>query len=913
MKSGDIDKQQARQTVSFPDKMLMPGLIDTHVHTGSAIGLTMMTRAGVTTALDLGGPVAPLVQIVKEQGTGMNIAVLNGIHPVIEKSGNSDEVVSVNGYTGIVNITKADVGLTDVDDTSDLDKPLSTINISELNVLSGNGVKSGMVLSINADPTKFNVSAGVYHTTNLESIVYAGATAQTVTSFVGNVSYIAVNIATGLLVQQSTQFTNTQRRTHVLLGTVVHSNHTSINAINNTPDVAVSLLSQYNDTLDAMGAFNVSGNDISANGGNLFINKSAGKLHKRGINFNVNTLDPHIIELASLTASTSMRYRTSAGDETTDSNSILLEWESAGVVTPISVSKFAIQRIYLFPSNVIRIQRGTAEYGSMTEAQQAIATEVFVPEANIAENGLLRSYLILKGNTTVLTDTTKALFVKVDKFGQLSAGGTSGTTSLQQAFNNSVVPQIITTATSPTLTLQGGNLNTDKLLVINNIAGVETLSILPTGVITSSVATGTAPMIITSETEVALLTVARATRLVNNNFTDIQANPTINGLHSFTTTTGALNTPASAGSVTGSGLRTARVPNSDSLSDWYLWRNGGNTAQSQLWYGYKTASNTWATPVQIHHGANANLSTVAWNTAALNVTGDITASSSYVDLTDKTSRILTPAYNTAQLPLTTLMSFRNITSNSVRIGGGTTSGQAATQIAFYTDVLNTTTGTSRMVINETGNVIIGTTATSTGGNLEVSILGTADGVTYPEMRITNRLSSSTWTVGAIQARLAAYSADASPSAGAAVRCAIDMYTSGSSGSSNGLRFLTCNGTTVDNRMALTPAGRLLVGDINDNLTDILQVTGDGVLFGIAATPTLKLDRINGTALLPTAIVSGNVLSNINFGGQYDTTIGHYSSGAVIRATATGNWTSSTVKPTKLEFYTSTTTNALALL
>ena len=78
---GDIDKQQARQTVSFPDKMLMPGLIDTHVHTGSAIGLTMMTRAGVTTALDLGGPVAPLVQIVKEQGTGMNVAVLNGIHP----------------------------------------------------------------------------------------------------------------------------------------------------------------------------------------------------------------------------------------------------------------------------------------------------------------------------------------------------------------------------------------------------------------------------------------------------------------------------------------------------------------------------------------------------------------------------------------------------------------------------------------------------------------------------------------------------------------------------------------------------------------------------------------------------------------------------------------------------------------
>lgn len=45
---------------------------------------------------------------------------------VPEKSDNSDDVVSVNGQTGVVTITKSDVGLGNVNNTSDLNKPIST-------------------------------------------------------------------------------------------------------------------------------------------------------------------------------------------------------------------------------------------------------------------------------------------------------------------------------------------------------------------------------------------------------------------------------------------------------------------------------------------------------------------------------------------------------------------------------------------------------------------------------------------------------------------------------------------------------------------------------------------------------------------------------------------------------------------
>jgi hypothetical protein len=50
-----------------------------------------------------------------------------------EKSDNSDDVVSVNGQTGVVTITKSDVGLSNVDNTSDANKPVSTAQQIALN------------------------------------------------------------------------------------------------------------------------------------------------------------------------------------------------------------------------------------------------------------------------------------------------------------------------------------------------------------------------------------------------------------------------------------------------------------------------------------------------------------------------------------------------------------------------------------------------------------------------------------------------------------------------------------------------------------------------------------------------------------------------------------------------------------
>lgn len=84
------------------------------------------------------------VYVVSHDGTQFGITwkagdwLIYDADGVAEKSDNSDDVVSVNGKTGIVVIDKADVGLSNVDNTSDLNKPISTLTQTALNLKADN-------------------------------------------------------------------------------------------------------------------------------------------------------------------------------------------------------------------------------------------------------------------------------------------------------------------------------------------------------------------------------------------------------------------------------------------------------------------------------------------------------------------------------------------------------------------------------------------------------------------------------------------------------------------------------------------------------------------------------------------------------------------------------------------------------
>ncbi len=76
---------EAAQVDDATGLTLMPGLIDSHLHLGSMFGSPYGTRmaalAGVTTCLDMAGPIDEIAGNVKDVGPGINVAMLSGFEP----------------------------------------------------------------------------------------------------------------------------------------------------------------------------------------------------------------------------------------------------------------------------------------------------------------------------------------------------------------------------------------------------------------------------------------------------------------------------------------------------------------------------------------------------------------------------------------------------------------------------------------------------------------------------------------------------------------------------------------------------------------------------------------------------------------------------------------------------------------
>ena len=77
---------EASEVEDLTGLVVMPGLIDPHLHLGSmfgsAYGTRMAAAAGVTTCLDMAGPVDEILETSKTCGAGINVAMLEGFSPM---------------------------------------------------------------------------------------------------------------------------------------------------------------------------------------------------------------------------------------------------------------------------------------------------------------------------------------------------------------------------------------------------------------------------------------------------------------------------------------------------------------------------------------------------------------------------------------------------------------------------------------------------------------------------------------------------------------------------------------------------------------------------------------------------------------------------------------------------------------
>jgi len=355
----------------------------------------------------------------------------------------------------------------------------------------GTGLEEGGLLAINASTTSYDISAGsgivVDNITDpknpvLSNISWDAKTNISPTNILTNlVTYVGIDV-NGDVIESTSPFNPTQRRIYIALGVVVHSNNVNVNVVNNQPTVAIDVSAQVQDILEFIGFKSLKGNIIEPASTNLTIKKSAGIGFKAGLNFQNLNSDPHEFSMSALDPAT-FRYRNSDGSEGLDITLIdPSTWDNNGVTTAVGASsKATIQRVYIFPSNQIRIQRGQEVFNNFSTAIDRAGTESFVVETNISENGLFLGSIILKENATNLSDTDQAIFITVAGVVLGVAGSTS---TLQQAYDVSTIPQITTDANLGSFQLKRGSLaDTDSVLDILNGADVSTFSVKGTGYI----------------------------------------------------------------------------------------------------------------------------------------------------------------------------------------------------------------------------------------------------------------------------------------------------------------------------------------------------------------------------------------------------------------------------------------------
>ena len=321
---------------------------------------------------------------------------------------------------------------------------------------------------------------------------YTGQTGLTVNNYTGPSTYLYLD-QNSQLQQTNTMLTLEERRNNILLSRIAHPNQSTILNIRNIVDYNNSPMSVIRDMFYPMKLIN---DGISAypDGSNLNFYTTAGTLHGLGINYVTNNLNPNTVDIpAKMPAS--FAYRTQLGGSTPQITNIDPNYyDLNGVITPVSTSgdgnenKSTNQRIFMYADGVLNIQYGQQVYSSLANALAAQQTEPFVKYSSVNEQAILIGLLAVRRNTTALNDPNRAIFTPANMFGE-SVGGVNGisTTSLQQAYNNSIIPHIITNSILDGVEIQvGTSLNTDKAFKIKNITGDTTFCVDGNGSITGN-------------------------------------------------------------------------------------------------------------------------------------------------------------------------------------------------------------------------------------------------------------------------------------------------------------------------------------------------------------------------------------------------------------------------------------------
>jgi len=306
----------------------------------------------------------------------------------------------------------------------------TALNHSSTSILSGGTVTNG------STSTTINISAGtgliVNNTTDPANPTYQLVTFGPFTDVaITNIAttektYVAID-NTGAVYQQPTEFGPTDHRTYMIIAVVAHVSGV-VEAIRNDHHAAFDIVARLGDLAHAIDQFNITGNVYSANGANLYLNKSTGKSYRLGSNFHTDNTNPDITTDPSATqASFRYSYRDGAGGYLESGSTISVDPahydNGTGTLATVSTNLWSVQQIrYFSGADAHRIEYGQKTFPSYADAVSAIPVVDHVPNPLYTDEGIVRGYLIVRGGATNLSLSTDAVFIEAAKF--QGGGGT---------------------------------------------------------------------------------------------------------------------------------------------------------------------------------------------------------------------------------------------------------------------------------------------------------------------------------------------------------------------------------------------------------------------------------------------------------------------------------------------------------
>ena len=351
-------------------------------------------------------------------------------------------------------------------------------------------------LTINADTTKFDIASftAVFVDNYTDPLnptyslyTYPWSTWNSVTNLATqDATYISVN-SSWTIFQTSTNNSWEDSRDKISLGSIIHPSRTQITSADsfvntNWFDVSTWIW----DVSNAIWIIN-SGNIFSANWTNLKINKSAGTSTQVWLNWKNSKKNPNITTDSSLTAPT---FILSWRNWTWWFNSVLTSdivpwryddgtWWATQPNWVVLTNKWSLHKVYYSPdAQLVWVEYWQASYNSLAEAEAAKSTPTTVNTAFLWSS--FRWWIIVRWWATTLNSTSNAIFIDAWKFGSTTSGAWtwSATTTLQQAYDNSTNPEILTDATRWAFTVrQWSWSDADNVFEVQNWAWSVTTSI----------------------------------------------------------------------------------------------------------------------------------------------------------------------------------------------------------------------------------------------------------------------------------------------------------------------------------------------------------------------------------------------------------------------------------------------------